>query len=381
MTASSEPRSRGSYLDASWRADAERAQEAAMPAGRVVASCAAPFGIGGLGRHLQEIVAALDRRGQPRVCLSGATASPPPGAELRQLPAGALERTLAPRLLGPSPAWRARAACEAFDRRAARALPDADHLIAFNGQALAQFAAAQRRGWESVSLVAANSHLKHLLRQHARAHSQYPLERSWATRLLERNRREYALAERIYVASRYIWESFVREGVSEDRLVSLPLTPDPRYAPGDAPTASSTFDVVYVGSLTVAKGVPLLVEAFGRLAHADMRLVLVGGWGTRGMRRFMQQACARDRRISIRPGDPLPHLRAARLYVHASYEDGFAYAPAEALACGVPVIVSADTGMKELVESGGGGVIVPTGDVDALAQAIGAAYAGEIPNG
>ena len=81
-----------------------------------------------------------------------------------------------------------------------------------------------------------------------------------------------------------------------------------------------------------------------------MRLKLVGGWGTRGMRRFVEDACAEDPRITAGPGDPLEHLRTASLCVHPAYEDGFAYAPAEALACGVPVIVSEDTGMKELIE-------------------------------
>jgi len=79
----------------------------------------------------------------------------------------------------------------------------------------------------------------------------------------------------------------------------------------------------------------------------------------------------------VKPGDPLPHLQAARLYVHPAYEDGFAYAPAEALACGVPVLVSEDTGMKDLIDPGVNGSILPTGDLSALREAIEAAYRGE----
>ncbi len=383
MTTSTEPDAPGpaaaAGLGARWRRASECAQAAALPAGRVVVSCSAPFGIGGLGRHLQEIVAALDRRGQPRIALCGSLPAGTPGAALHELRAG-LPEQLVGRLAASSPAWRTWAASVAFDTRAARAQPDADHLIAFNGQALAQFARARRRSRPSVSLVAANSHLRRVVRQHARAYARYPFERSWAPRLLARNLREYAQAERIYYSSRYILESFLEEGFSEDALCSLPLTPDPRYTPAARPACSS-FDVVYVGSLTVAKGVPLLVDAFARLAHSDMRLVLVGGWGTRGMRRYLEGARARDPRIVICPGDPLPHLRSARLYVHPAYEDGFAYAPAEALACGVPVIVSEDTGMKELIAAPDLGMVVPTGELDALSEAIGAAYAGEILRG
>src|SRR5208283_3463120 len=123
---------------------------------------------------------------------------------------------------------------------------------------------------------------------------------------------------------------------------------------------------------------PLLIDAVRRLPHADMRLLLVGGWETRGMRRFIENACADDRRISVRPGDPLPHLQAARLYVHPTYADGFAYAPVEAMACGVPVIVSEDTGMKGLIDPGRNGLILATGDLGALTEAIDAAYRSEI---
>jgi glycosyltransferase involved in cell wall biosynthesis len=66
----------------------------------------------------------------------------------------------------------------------------------------------------------------------------------------------------------------------------------------------------------------------------------------------------------------LPHLQQADVYVHPSYEDGFAYAPMEALACGVPVIVTQDTGMKEHVNEGVNGFVIPTGNVAAIAERL-----------
>jgi glycosyltransferase involved in cell wall biosynthesis len=386
MTSSTDRRSStGRARDAfgaGWRSDTERAQAAALPRGRVVVSCSAPFGAGGLGRHVKEIAETLDRAEQPSVCICGSGGEGGERACSRvQIRPRGPRAVLAP-LIARAPAWRAWSASVAFDAQAARELPAMDHLIAFNGQAVAQFAAARSARCDSISLVAANSHLRRVVRQHARALRDYPIERSWPAHLLERNLREYAQADRIYVASSYIWESFVEEGHAEESLTRFPLSPDPRYcAPGERELTGGTFDVVYVGSLTVAKGVALLIDAFRGLAHADMRLVLVGGWGTRGMRRFVQRACARDSRISVAPGDPLPHLRRARLFVHPAYEDGFAYAPAEALACGVPVIVSEDTGMKDLIDGQRSGLIVPTGELAALAEAIDAAYSGEIFRG
>jgi glycosyltransferase involved in cell wall biosynthesis len=381
MTESTEParaeRDGERALDAAWRAARERAQEAALPSGRAVVSCTAPLGSGGLGRHFKELADAFARRRQPVSCISGAAREHPLRGARR------LREQLAPaKLLARAPLplarpWGTRAMFAEFDRYAARLLPDADHLIAFNGQAFSQLQAARRAGYDSASLISANSHLRHVVRQHELARRQYPLERSWAERLVGRNLAEYDRADRIYVASQYTRQSFLDEGVPDERLSLFPFTPDPRYA-FDARSSAQTFDVVYIGSLLVSKGVPLLVDAVRRLAHGDLRLVLIGGWSTPGMRRFIEAACAQDSRISVRPGDPLPHLRAARLCVHASYEDGFAYAPAEALAGGVPVIVSEDTGMKELIASEREGLIVPTGELETLSEAIDAAYRGEV---
>jgi glycosyltransferase involved in cell wall biosynthesis len=368
-------------LTASWREVALRAQQAALPPGRVAVSCSAPLGAGGLGRHLGEIVAALDRAGRPGDCISGSSRGAASASALRAwTPAGERPRlrgALARAPLPISPGLRTGAFMSDFDAYAAVRLPRAEHLLAFNGQALSQFRAARRAGYRSLTLVSANSHIRQVARRHAEAHRRYPLEGSWTTRLIERNVAEYRQADRIYVASHYVRESFLQEGIAPERLVDFPLTPDPRYAMRAPPASGEHFEIVYVGSLAVHKGVPLLIDAVRRLTAADIRLVLVGGWGTRGMRRFVQRACAADPRIVVSPGDPLARLRSASVCVHPAYEDGFAYAPAEALACGVPVLVSEDTGMKELIDAPRTGLILPTGDLDALTEAIDAAYRGE----
>jgi glycosyltransferase involved in cell wall biosynthesis len=346
-----------------WRQQTEARQLEALPAGHVAVTCSAPFGAGGLGRHVEEIAQALERGGRSVESLAGGLVS---WAGAAPLP----------------PGLRARAFAAEFDIRAARALAPAEHLIAFNGQSLRQQQSARRRGARSVALVSANSHMRRVVRQHQRALSRYPLEQSWARWMLPRNLREYAAADEVLYASQYIRESFLEEGFEESRLRWFPLTPDRRFD-GACPArrAAGTFEIVYSGSLAVHKGVPLLIDAFRRLEHSDMRLVLVGGWGSRGMRRFVQHACAADPRISAGPGDPLRALRGASLCVHAAWEDGFAYAPAEAYVAGVPVLVSEDTGMKDMISSPDRGLVLATGDLDALTESIDAAYRGEILRG
>ncbi len=350
-------------------------QERALPDGDVFVSCPAPMGRGGLGRHLEEIVAALSRGGQ-RHSWIGEPVVWPGGDRRRPAPAALAMRASRP-LFRRSAPMRHWAASVRFDSEAAAALPGAGHLLAFNGCASAQLRAARRRGYQSVAIVSATAHFAQVVRRHQQAYANHPVERPWSARLLARNLAEYRQADRIYVASRHVWESFVSEGYDPERLVCFPLTPHPRFVPSSDEHGRSTFDVVYTGSLSVAKGTPLLIEAFQRLDGDDLRLVLAGGWGTAAMRRYVQRACARDRRIEVHTGDPLERLQRARLYVHPSYSDGFSYGVAEALACGVPAVVTEDTGAKELIEHGLNGLVVPTGDADALGAAIAATYRGE----
>ena len=270
-------------LGATWRAQAAKTQQESLPSGPAAVSCPSRVGSGGLGRHLQEILDALERGGARSACIC----EEPDTAHGR---VRGLTDALAP-LTRFSPAWRMWTASVAFDRDAARRLPGAEHLIAFNGTALEQFKIARDAGFQSLSLMAANSHFRQLIRQHDLAHRAYPgIERPWVTHLLKRNLAEYERADRIYVASRYIWESFAQEGCDEASSPASPSRPILAMCQTRRPASASTFDILYVGSLMVHKGVPLLLDAFTRLPHPDMRLRLLGGWSTRGMRRLIERA-------------------------------------------------------------------------------------------
>jgi glycosyltransferase involved in cell wall biosynthesis len=143
-----------------------------------------------------------------------------------------------------------------------------------------------------------------------------------------------------------------------------------RFAPPLERGARERFTVAFVGRLHVTKGIVDLLDAFSRVEDDKAELLLVGGCATAAMDRYITQRAAVDGRIRRCPGDPLPVLHRADVLVHPSYEDALALAPLEALACGVPVIVSEDTGMKEFVRQGETGFVVPTGDVYALVTAL-----------
>ena len=267
-------------------------------------------------------------------------------------------------------------AADLFDSAVARLLTRSDIFVGFSGRTLRSFGRARQLGFDQLVLESATSHVAHVRAQHQLAAQSCPLEKSWLNDAqLKKTLREYQLADTIIVTSEYSMQTFLQQGIPSPKLQRRWQSVAPRFAPrGNVVRSESqgrdAFSVVYVGRLQVSKGLPVLLQAFAQLKNPDAELVLVGGCATDAVEEFLLRAIAADPRIKIRPGDPLPHLHRADVLAHPSWEDGLALGPMEALACGVPVIVTQDTGMREFVIEGVYGFVVPTGDANALAERL-----------
>lgn len=332
-------------------------------------ACSVGYGSGGLGQHLAQVVEeARQSDSLQRYFAASVKSGDEEGA--------AITLAFVPWLLNYtplrySPSGRSHLGNEMFDRAVAARLTGGESYIGFVGQSLYSFRRARRLGYKILELEAANSHVRNVARQHAKALRQHGIEtQSWLNEAQrKKTEREYAMADVIVVASEYSRQSFLAEGFPEDKLRLRRLVPHPRFQPPLERPDDGVCRVMYTGSVTVMKGIPLLLEAFSRL-KGKAELILVGGWASRGMKRYLDEWQVREPRLTIAPGDPLPHLQRADVLVHPSYEDGFAYSAAEALACGVPVIVTEDTGMKDMVTEGVNGYVVPTGDWQAILERL-----------
>ena len=190
--------------------------------------------------------------------------------------------------------------------------------------------------------------------------------------MIARVEREYALAGRVRVSSQWAKDSMVTTGVSEARVgvVNQPLDLA-RFTRGDASPPGAhdgPLRLVFAGAFDVRKGLLPLLRAM-RAAGAPTKLVALGGTGGRAMAR----ALAREREgldVTVAPGDPVPAYRAADLFVLPTLEDGFGFVVAEAMACGVPVVVTDQAGAAEWVARAEAGWVVRAGDVGAIAAAL-----------
>jgi N-acetyl-alpha-D-glucosaminyl L-malate synthase BshA len=69
--------------------------------------------------------------------------------------------------------------------------------------------------------------------------------------------------------------------------------------------------------------------------------------------------------------DVVPTLQAARVFLLPSETESFGLAALEALACGTPVVATHVGGLPEVIREGEDGFLLPVGDVEAMAEAVG----------
>jgi glycosyltransferase involved in cell wall biosynthesis len=182
--------------------------------------------------------------------------------------------------------------------------------------------------------------------------------------------------ERVFTSSRASAERIARDfGVRRERLCMLANGVDTELYRPDPQVLRDPNEILCVGRASDPnKGVATLVEALARLP-ARVRLTLVDDpHPDNGARvRARELGCADRLDVVGRvPTERLLELyrRAALVAVPSRYE-GFGLPAAEAMACGTPVVATSAGGLPEVVSTGGGGVLVPKDDPEALAAAIG----------
>lgn len=188
--------------------------------------------------------------------------------------------------------------------------------------------------------------------------------------MIERELCEYQLADRILVPSEVARQSFIRRGIAPGRVVKVPYGVD-ISAFSMASEKRCPGAVVSVAAVGLRKGHHHLIQAFRMLSAQNATLTLVGtvtpGWGRRlalGETGVRATGAVNRRRV-------IEELQRASVFVLASAEDGFGLVIAQAMACGLPVIATEATGVRELITDGVEGFVVPAPpDATSLALAM-----------
>lgn len=198
-------------------------------------------------------------------------------------------------------------------------------------------------------------------------------DRLFSVGVARRVRVVVALTVRERDESRAVWASL---GVNGSEFVIVPNGVDPtllersgdgaafrrRFALGEGPVC------LFLGRLHPRKGAHLLAQAFAQVGAPDARLVIAGP--DEGARDLIHPYVTDRVTLTgyLGPAERLDALAAADVFALPATGEGLSLALLEALASGLPAIVTPGAGIPEMLDAGAGLEVPP--DADALTAAL-----------
>jgi len=262
-----------------------------------------------------------------------------------------------------------------FDHWVRKQMLPGNHIISSYGYANACFRQARQQGGKTF-LDGGNSHPDNfwaiLTEEHKRWHCDLPpIARHHYQRAME------MLPDVDYVLSpsTYVSRSFLERGFKPEQILRNVYPVDlscfkPRTTPREK---DRPLTVICTGSLSLRKGCPDLLEGFKRALKrfptARLRL-------NNYIHDTAKPVLAKYKDLPIDWSPGLPHeqlaerLRSSDIFVLPSLEEGLVRTALEAMACGLPVVLTPNTGTAEYVQPGVNGEVVPIRDPQAIADAI-----------
>ena len=178
-------------------------------------------------------------------------------------------------------------------------------------------------------------------------------------------------AAHVVSPSSFMAELAVSWGVAPERVTVLP-NPAPSRDEADPVELDARPALVFAGRLTPAKDLGVLLRAL--VDVPDATLTLVGDGGDRPSLEALSsdlEVGARVRFLGARPrAQVLGLMAAADAVVLTSAWENFPHGLVESLAMGTPVIATRVGGVPEIVADGENGLLVPSGDASAFADAV-----------
>lgn len=262
-----------------------------------------------------------------------------------------------------------------LDHWVKKKLRPGDHILSSYAYANESFKWVRRHGGKTF-LDGGNSHPDNfweiLSEEHRRWNCPYP---PVARHYYERCKAMMEQVDYVFAPSSFVANSFLERGFSSDRVLRNIYPVDLTcFAPRTTSRPKGQpLRVINTGSLTLRKGTPYLLEAFRIILKHEptARLML-----NNSIADSMKSILPRYRDLPIDWTPALPHsqlaerLRSADVFVLPSLEEGLARTSLEAMACGLPVVVTPNTGSNDLVSEGVNGSVVPIRDAQSIAKAV-----------
>jgi glycosyltransferase involved in cell wall biosynthesis len=264
---------------------------------------------------------------------------------------------------------------ESFDRALSRLLDPRDFaVVATNGAALHTLRRAKLLGICGVlnCPIAHHDFAATLMTEEAELEPEFAHTlqyHKFSSSFRARLQAEIDTADHVLVLSTFQKRTFLNAGVDREKILTVPLGVDLKlFAPPLKPRVEDKFRVLFVGQMTQRKGLSYLLDGFELASIPASELLLVG-----------RSATSRppwEHRRNVRH---LPHVsrwqlpalyHQADVFVLPSLIEGFGLTALEAMASGLPVILSENTFGRDIVREGVDGFIVSIRDPQAIAERL-----------
>jgi len=269
----------------------------------------------------------------------------------------------------------------AFDRKVAQALGRCDFFHGLPGQCRESFSKARELGVSTV-LSHATGPVRQLeatvAPEYERVGLRFEAETQYDSAYYERETTEYALADFHWASSSIVAGRLQGAGVDASKIWTIPYGVDTGtfHVTGkasDPPCGKkSGLRIVFAGQLSLRKGIRHLLDA---LALLDDSSIEVHFYGHR-MAEVEDDLAAYHGPSELAFHGAVSQNRLAEVFGSAdllvlpSLEEGYGLVVNQALACGLPCLVSDQVGAKDAIVPDQNGLIIPVGNPEAWAEAI-----------
>lgn len=258
-----------------------------------------------------------------------------------------------------------------FSRRLSGRLPaDSDVFIGLSSFCLQ--AIERAKGYGQITIVDHGSlHQRterRLMEEEGRLHGLSPESSLAPEWIIEKEDLEFRAADRVMLLSSVASRSLVEEGIETGKIFVNSCGVDLRWFAPPEEKSDDIFRIIYCGNLSPRKGVHYLLQAFSELNPDHAELWLIGSAPEPSFSRLIAKYRSdKVRFLGTFPQNELRQIYAkGSVFVLPSLADGFGMVVPQAMACGLPVIVTENVGAADIVTDGVEGYVVPIRDVPAL---------------
>ena len=186
--------------------------------------------------------------------------------------------------------------------------------------------------------------------------------------IITREEREYQLADRIVVLSRFAYNSFIAEGVPSNKVSIMPLgsqieTFRPSLEVVEARCqrilAGEPLRILYVGTCSWRKGMWDMLTLLRQFQSNNVRFQFIGTCEP-SLATMLQDADTGIELIARQPQYELPQWYAKNdMFIFPTIEDGFAVVLAQAYASAMPILTTTNCAGSDMIEEGQTGWVLP----------------------